>query len=330
MEYSIMLENLVKKFGDFIAVNNISLKIGKGEFFGFLGPNGAGKTTAINIIMGLLDSTSGTVIVEGMNNSKEIEKIRQIIGLVTQETVVESELTVIDNLRLFGRLYHVPEDEIEKRGMDLLNMVGLGNFSKAYAGVLSGGMQRRLAVAKALIHNPKILILDEPTTGLDVQNRTNFWNLLEKINREKGLTILLTTQYLEEADKLCQRVAIIDHGKIVALGTPSELKRSISKGSILEVSTEREVLARAADIARKFFKQEPKVQGDRFSIAIEGDGVGAMNKYIKELEAKKVNIINVSIHQPTLDDVFLKLTGSSLRDAVSSEAPSRMTLMRRR
>ncbi|MGC8699845.1 MAG: ATP-binding cassette domain-containing protein [Candidatus Micrarchaeia archaeon] len=330
MEYSIVIENLVKKFGDFTAVNNISLKIEKGEFFGFLGPNGAGKTTTINVIMGLLDPTSGKVIVEGMDASKDIKKIRQIIGLVTQETIVEPELTVMDNLRLFGRLYHVPEDEIEKRGIDLLKMVGLENFSNAYAGVLSGGMQRRLAVAKALIHNPRILVLDEPTTGLDVQNRTNFWNLLEKVNKERGLTILLTTQYLEEADRLCQRIAIIDRGKIVALGTPSELKRSISKGSILEISAEKDALARAAEIAKRFFKQEPKIQGDRFSVAVEGDGIETMNKYIKELEAKKVNIISVSMHQPTLDDVFLKLTGSSLRDTVSSEAPSRMALMRRR
>ncbi|MGC9011053.1 MAG: ATP-binding cassette domain-containing protein [Candidatus Micrarchaeia archaeon] len=330
MEYSIIIENLVKKFGDFTAVNNISLKIEKGEFFGFLGPNGAGKTTTINIIMGLLDPTSGRVIVEGMNTSRDIERIRQIIGLVTQETIVEPELTVMENLRLFGRLYHVPEDEIEERGRNLLKMVGLENFSDAYAGVLSGGMQRRLAVAKALIHNPKILILDEPTTGLDVQNRTNFWNLLEKVNRERGITILLTTQYLEEADRLCQRIAIIDHGKIVALGTPSELKRSISRGSILEISAEKGALVQAAEIAKKLFKQEPKIQGDRFSVAVEGDSIEAMNKYIKELEAKKVTIISVSMHQPTLDDVFLKLTGSSLRDTVSSEAPSRMALMRRR
>ncbi|MGB9732844.1 MAG: ATP-binding cassette domain-containing protein [Candidatus Micrarchaeia archaeon] len=330
MEYSIIIENLVKKFGDFTAVNNISLKIEKGEFFGFLGPNGAGKTTTINIIMGLLDPTSGRVIVEGMNTSRDIERIRQIIGLVTQETIVEPELTVMENLRLFGRLYHVPEDEIEERGRNLLKMVGLENFSDAYAGVLSGGMQRRLAVAKALIHNPKILILDEPTTGLDVQNRTNFWNLLEKVNRERGITILLTTQYLEEADRLCQRIAIIDHGKIVALGTPSELKRSISRGSILEISAEKGALVQAAEIAKKLFRQEPKIQGDRFSVAVEGDSIEAMNKYIKELEAKKVTIISVSMHQPTLDDVFLKLTGSSLRDTVSSEAPSRMALMRRR
>ncbi|MGC8580667.1 MAG: ATP-binding cassette domain-containing protein, partial [bacterium] len=269
-------------------------------------PNGAGKTTTINIIMGLLDPTSGRVIVEGMNTSRDIERIRQIIGLVTQETIVEPELTVMENLRLFGRLYHVPEDEIEERGRNLLKMVGLENFSDAYAGVLSGGMQRRLAVAKALIHNPKILILDEPTTGLDVQNRTNFWNLLEKVNRERGITILLTTQYLEEADRLCQRIAIIDHGKIVALGTPSELKRSISRGSILEISAEKGALVQAAEIAKKLFRQEPKIQGDRFSVAVEGDSIEAMNKYIKELEAKKVTIISVSMHQPTLDDVFLK------------------------
>jgi len=329
-EYSIVLEDVVKKFGDFTAVNGVSLKILRGEFFGFLGPNGAGKTTTINMIMGLLDPTSGKIKVEGIDTRKDITAIRQIIGFVSQETIVEPELTVMDNIRLFGRLYHVPNDIIEKRGMELLKMVGLENFSNQYAGVLSGGMQRRLAVAKALIHDPKILVLDEPTTGLDVQNRTHFWDLLEKVNKEKKITILLTTQYLEEADALCERIAIIDHGKVVALGTPSELKRSISKGSLLEVSADKANLEKAFEFAKKFFGNEPRIRGDRFSIAVEGNGIDAMNKFVKELEARKIDIISISIHQPTLDDVFLKLTGSSLRDTISNEAPSRMAIVRRR
>lgn len=330
MEYSIILENVTKKFGDFVAVNNISLKIKKGEFFGLLGPNGAGKTTTINMIMGLLDPTSGRIIIEGMDTRKDILKIRQIIGFVSQETIVETELTAMDNIRLFGRLYHVPEDVIEQRGRELLKLVELEKFSDTYAGMMSGGMQRRLAVAKALIHDPKILVLDEPTTGLDVQNRVNFWNLLEKINKEKKITILLTTQYLEEADRLCQRVAIIDHGKVVAIGTPSELKKSISKGSLLEVSADESNLKKAYEFAKKFFNQEPKLQGDRFSVAINGDALDIMNRFVRELESKGIEIISVSLHQPTLDDVFIKYTGSSLRDNISNDTVSRSALARRR
>jgi len=330
MEYSIILENVTKKFGDFVAVNNISLKIKKGEFFGLLGPNGAGKTTTINMIMGLLDPTSGKIIIEGMDTRKDILKIRQMIGFVSQETIVETELTAMDNIRLFGRLYHVPEDVIEQRGRELLKLVELEKFSNTYAGMMSGGMRRRLAVAKALIHDPKILVLDEPTTGLDVQNRVNFWNLLEKINKEKKITILLTTQYLEEADRLCQRVAIMDHGKVVAIGTPSELKKSISKGSLLEVSADESSLKKAYEFAKKFFNQEPKLQGDRFSVAINGDALDIMNRFVRELESKGIEIISVSLHQPTLDDVFIKYTGSSLRDNVSNDTVSRSALARRR
>jgi ABC-2 type transport system ATP-binding protein len=330
MEYSIILENVTKKFGDFVAVNNISLKIKKGEFFGLLGPNGAGKTTTINMIMGLLDPTSGKIIIEGMDTRKDILKIRQMIGFVSQETIVETELTAMDNIRLFGRLYHVPEDVIEQRGRELLKLVELEKFSNTYAGMMSGGMRRRLGVAKALIHDPKILVLDEPTTGLDVQNRVNFWNLLEKINKEKKITILLTTQYLEEADRLCQRVAIMDHGKVVAIGTPSELKKSISKGSLLEISADESSLKKAYEFAKKFFNQEPKLQGDRFSVAINGDALDIMNRFVRELESKGIEIISVSLHQPTLDDVFIKYTGSSLRDNVSNDTVSRSALARRR
>jgi len=327
---SIEIYNLVKRFGDLVAVNDISLKIANGEFFGLLGPNGAGKTTLINVIMGLLDPTSGRVVVDNIDAKKDIEKIRQRIGFVTQETIIEPELTAMDNMRLFGRLYHVPSDVIEKRSRELLKMVGLENFANMMGGVMSGGMQRRLAVAKALIHEPSIIILDEPTTGLDIQNRTKFWELLESINREKKITILLTTQYLEEADKLCERIAVIDHGKVVALGSPSELKRSISKGSVLEISVEKNDMQKTLDIAKSFFKQVPKQQGDRLLVNVEGDAVGIMDKFIKLLEEKRIKVVSISMHQPTLDDVFLRLTGSSLRDSVSSETVSRATMMRRR
>ena len=219
-EYAIQIENLVKKFGDLTAVNNIDLKIKKGEIFGLLGPNGAGKSTTINMILGLLSPTSGKISVNGIDMLREPEKAKGQIGIVTQEPVVEPELTAEDNLMIFGRLYQIPKEELQEDIDFALKLSDLEGFRKAYAGTFSGGMKRRLETAKALMHAPQILLLDEPTTGLDVQNRTKIWDLLRKINREQNVTILMTTQYLEEADQLCNRIGKIDQGKLIALGTP--------------------------------------------------------------------------------------------------------------
>ncbi len=329
MDEAIKIEHVVKKFGDFVAVNDVSLSIKRGEIFGLLGPNGAGKTTLINMMLGLLEITSGKIYINGLDVSKDIETIRKSIGLVTQETVVEGELTAAQNLRLFARLYHVPEDKIEEKVDEMLRLASLENFKNFYAGAFSGGMQRRLALVKALIHDPQILILDEPTVGLDVQNRTELWNLLRKINKERGVTILLTTQYLEEADALCNRISIIDHGRIVGMGTPTQLKQSIGMGMLIEVAAEREYLDEIAKIIKKELGGTPQISGDKVSIAYSGSVPAAMDKVLKRVNAEKIKIEGISVHQPTLDDVFLKLTGTSLRDAASENAPSRRELMRR-
>ena len=331
-EYAIEIDHLTKKFGDFTAVNDISLKIEKGEIFGLLGPNGAGKSTTINMLLGLIEPTSGTIIVEGKDIRKKLNEIKQDIGLVMQETIVEPELTAEQNLRLFGRLYHMSEEEIEKKIPFLLELAGLTEFRHAYAGTFSGGMKRRLETVKSLIHDPKILVLDEPTTGLDIQNRTKVWDLIRKINKEKEVTVLMTTQYLEEADEMCNRIAIIDHGKIVALGTPTELKHKIGKNVVVEVATSRQWLDKVAGILNKITGEKVTTSGDRASIAISGDAVKKTEQIMNELSRNKIPINGISMHEPTLDDVFLKLTGTSLRDTASQEgfASRREMLMRRR
>ncbi|MGC8538701.1 MAG: ATP-binding cassette domain-containing protein [Candidatus Micrarchaeia archaeon] len=329
-EYAIEVYDLVKKFNDLTAVDGITLKISKGEIFGLLGPNGAGKSTTINILLHLLEPTSGKALVDGYDILKHSKEVKKLIGLVPQETVVEPELTAEANLRLFGRLYELPEDEIEKKIDELLKLAELSEFRHKLAGTFSGGMQRRLAVVKALIHDPSILILDEPTVGLDVQNRTALWNLLKKINRERGVTILLTTQYLEEADMLCNRIAIIDHGKIKAMGTPAQLKQSISKGFMIEIFAEQKHIKDIMALIKHRFRLEASMSGDRITVNISANPVEFLSKVSSELEKEKIPIISISMHMPTLDDVFLKITGSSIRDTASNEVVSPTVRLRGR
>jgi ABC-2 type transport system ATP-binding protein len=319
---AVKMDNLVKKFGDFTAVDNISLDIKEGEMFGILGPNGAGKTTTINMVLGLLRPTSGRITINGMDNIKYAQKVKSLIGLMTQETVVEGDLTARENLTLFAQLYHVPEDQIPAKVKDALKASDLTNFADKKAGTFSGGMQRRLELVKAMIQDPRILILDEPTTGLDIQNRVSMWERLRKLNQE-GVTLILTTQYLEEADILCDRIAIIDHGKIKAIGTPSELKRMVGTGRVLELVIEDPRRANeVADLLKDQFKLGAQVKADKVTTVIEAERGDLLTRITGALEKKKIIVSSVSLHLPTLDDVFIKLTGTGLRDSASNEAPS--------
>ena len=324
----IEVKNLVKKFGDFTAVNGITLEIKKGEIFGLLGPNGAGKSTTINMLLGLMKPTSGSVYVNGVDMQKDPNKGKENLGVVTQETVVEPELTAEQNLSIFGRLYHVPKDELEKKIGFLLDLADLKAFAKSYAGTFSGGMKRRLETVKALVHDPDILFLDEPTTGLDIQNRTKVWALLRQINKERNVTILMTTQYLEEADQMCNRIGIIDHGKLIALGTPAELRQKTGLNTIIEVSADRDDLAKIAQAFKKM-GLDPEIASNKVVASVKNDPVGTMEKLIKAVNATKVKIQSVSMHEPTIDDVFLKLTGSEVRDETGSYAGRPMVMGRR-
>ena len=318
-DYAIEMDDVVKKFGDFTAVNGVTLKIKKGEIFGLLGPNGAGKSTSINMLLGLLKPTSGRVFVNGVDMQKDPCRAKATLGVVTQETVIEPELTAEQNLEIFGRLYHVPKEKLKEKVDFLLDLADLKGFRHSYAGTFSGGMKRRLETVKALIHDPDILFLDEPTTGLDIQNRTKVWNLLRQINKERNVTVLMTTQYLEEADQVCNRIAIIDHGKIVAIGTPAELRQMIGLSDIVEVSADKEDLQKVAQVFKKL-DLDPQILSNKVVSSVKGDAVSKMEKLIKAISAAGIKIQSVSLHEPTIDDVFLKLTGSSVRDETGSYA----------
>ena len=329
-EYAVEIESVIKKFGDFTAVNGISLKIKKGEIFGILGPNGAGKTTTINMILGLLNPSKGRIIVNGNDVARSGIEIKSQIGLMTQETVVESDLTARENLEIFARLYHVPANEMDGRIKEALEESELTNFADKKAGTFSGGMKRRLELVKSMIQKPRILILDEPTTGLDIQNRVNMWEHIKELNNE-GVTIILTTQYLEEADELCERIAIIDHGKIKAIGTPSELKKIAGAGRILEIIVENNADASAvSSLLKSGFKLEPAVKLDKVTVAIDTNQEGIMAKILAGLDKKKIKISSINLHMPTLDDVFIKLTGSGMRDTTGEMSGDRNEVMMRR
>lgn len=295
--------------------------------FSVFSANGAGKSTTINMILGLIDPTSGRVLVNGIDMQKEPAKARNEMGIVTQETVVESELTAEQNLMIFGKLYHIPPSELKTSIDFALDLADLTSFRNAYAGTFSGGMKRRLETAKSLMHAPKVLLLDEPTTGLDIQNRTKIWNLLRKINKEQNITILLTTQYLEESDQLCNRIGIIDHGKLIALGTPSELRQKIGMSNIIEVSIDnKDDLQKVAAVFRKV-GLEPQVLTNKVTAPGGGNATEKIEKLIKAISANKIKISNISMHEPTIDDVFLKLTGSEVRDTEGEFTSARGNMM---
>ncbi|MCL5404645.1 MAG: ATP-binding cassette domain-containing protein [Candidatus Marsarchaeota archaeon] len=325
----IELSNVVKKFGDFTAVDGISLSVKEGEIFGLLGPNGAGKTTTINMLLGLLTQTSGTIKIDGMDMKHNSEAIKQSMGLMTQETVVDGDLTAVQNLDIFAELYNMGVEEKEKAIQHALEEANLLDFKDEKAGSFSGGMQRRLNLVKSMLHNPHILVLDEPTTGLDVQNRVSMWEDIRKLNRN-GVTVILTTQYLEEADSLCNRIAIIDHGEIKALGTPSELKKMVTEGSVIDVSLKFEDIEKASRVIEAKLGVRPRVVADRLSLNVKREDIKTLSSVISILEKEKIPIISIAMHLPTLDDVFIKLTGATIRDTLGEQQSAASKVMWRR
>jgi len=314
----IEIKNIVKKFGSFTALDGIDMSVKEGEVFGLLGPNGAGKTTLINLILGLLQQTSGTITVNGLDNRTHLNEIKNSIGMMTQERVVELELTARQNLTMFAELYHMDKSKIPKRVEESLNDADLTKFADVKAGTFSGGMQRRLQLVTTMVHKPHILILDEPTTGLDVQNRNQLWERIKDLNKS-GTTVILTTQYLEEADVLCERIAIIDHGKVKATGTSSELKALVSEGNILEIIAKNGDIDNILKILKKAGVSNPVVKGEKINAILEKDSSKTFTKIANAIDDNKIKVLSISAHLPTLDDVFIKLTGSQLRDTTGSD-----------
>jgi ABC-2 type transport system ATP-binding protein len=301
---SVVVENLVKRFGDFVAVDRINLKVSKGEVFGFLGPNGAGKSTTIRMLCGLLKPTSGRAQVAGYDVANKPEAVRQNIGYMSQKFSLYNDLTVIENLRLFAGLYSVPSSKLNERiewALAMANLKGQGNL---ITGTLPGGWKQRLALGCAVLHKPLVLFLDEPTSGVDPISRRQFWDLIHQMAAE-GVTVFVTTHYMEEAE-YCNRLALIFRGKIVALGTPSELKRDSMKGDLLLIECEPlgkavEVLQAAPDV------MDAAVFGNALHLVVHAAD-DAMPRIEKYLAGKGIAVGRIEKIRPSLEDVFVSLT----------------------
>ncbi|HLE97529.1 MAG TPA: ATP-binding cassette domain-containing protein [Candidatus Thermoplasmatota archaeon] len=305
----ISLRGLTRKFGNLTAVDKVDLDIARGEIFGLLGPNGAGKTTTIKMLITLLAPTAGTAVVDGHDVVEAPALVRRKVGIVFQEPSLDSILTARENLELHGRLYGVPRARLGSRVDEMLALVDLTKRANDLTKTYSGGMKRRLELARGLLHQPPVLFLDEPTLGLDPATREHIWAYIERLRRERGTTVVLTTHYMHEADRLCDRVGIIDHGKIVALDTPARLKASLG-GEVV-------VLAQKVPDAGVFrgleFVDKAEVVGreTRLSVKDAARNLPRILQLSGELE-------NVQIRTPTLEDVFIKLTGRDMRDEAAS------------
>lgn len=313
---AIEVVKLKKQFGDFVAVNEVSFTVYTGEIFGLLGPNGAGKTTLIRMMTTLTPPTSGTARVGGHDVVNDPNGVRHAIGVIPQALTSDPELTARENMTIHAKLYGLGTSERERLVPQLLESVGLTEFADKLVGSFSGGMRRRLEIARGLVHSPKILFLDEPTTGLDPVSRTAVWEMISKLKESAGLTILLTTHYMDEADNLCDRIAIVDHGQLAALDTPAKLKDSVQTAEIVEAEFDHPPAEWEATLK--------KLTG--VSTVADRDGVWHVSTSsapvtIRELmdlaRDRGVNVRRVSVQGTTLDDVFLHYTGRQLRDAAS-------------
>ncbi len=322
----ITVNNLVLVYADGTkAVDDISFKVQDGEFFGFLGPNGAGKSTTIKVLTTLLKKTSGSVNVQGNDIDKDAGTIRKIIGVQSQETTVDGDLTGRENLELQGHFHQMKTGEIKSRVSELLQLVELQSAADKRARNYSGGMKKRLDLATALVHKPKLLFLDEPTTGLDPQSRATIWAYLEQLNREDGITIFLTTQYLEEADRLCKRLSIVDFGKIVASGSPAELKREIGADSIrIAIEDCGKNRAKAKEIIKTMTGVTEIVDSEE-CINVYAKNAGLLiADIVRAMDSSNIRLTSVLFSSPSLDDVFMKHTGRRIRAEELVKAPSRM------
>lgn len=307
----IIVQNIVKKYGNFTAVNGVNLTVKKGELFGLLGPNGAGKTTLLSMLSTTLKPSSGQMKVNGFDTQVNPEKVRQSIGMVFQDPSLDADLTARENLWMHAKMFHLDPKTIDERINHALNLVELTDVKDKDVKKFSGGMKRRLEIVRGLLHEPKVLFLDEPTLGLDPQTRRKMWEYIRHLSRKQGLTMILTTHYMEEADELCDQIAIIDKGKIVALGTPSELKKNL-KGDRITIQTQSEKAFMGKD--KPSFVKEVKRHEGQTTLTVD-----SAEKRVTEIvllaKRKKITIESLTIQKPSLEDVFLHFTGRTIREA---------------
>jgi ABC-2 type transport system ATP-binding protein len=311
---AIAVENIVKRYGDFTAVDGITFHVDDGEIFGLLGPNGAGKSTLIRMMTTLTPVTSGKAVVSGHDVSREPDAVRRTIGVIPQALTSDIDLTVDENLSIYAKLYEVPKAEREKSINELLEAVDLVKWRGAQTKTLSGGMRRRLEIARGLVHNPRIFFLDEPTTGLDPVSRVAVWEMLNNLKNTRNLTMLLTTHYMDEADRLCDRIAIVDHGKLVALDTPMALKASVPGTNVVEAQFAQESPDWPARLKQLSGVTSVESQSAGMYRLLTSNGSLTTTQLVEMATQHGGNIKSLSVQNTTLDDVFVHYTGRQLRD----------------
>src|SRR5271166_3237882 len=311
---AIAVENIVKRYGDFEAVKGVTFEVGDGEIFGLLGPNGAGKSTLIRMMTTLIPVSSGRAIVAGHDVAREPDAVRRVIGVIPQALTSDPDLTVEENLSIYAKLYSVPRAERQKNITEVLEAVDLLKWRGAQVKTLSGGMRRRVEIARGLVHNPHIFFLDEPTTGLDPVSRIAVWEMLNNLRTKRHLTMLLTTHYMEEADKLCDRIAIVDHGTLVALGTPIELKHSVPGANVVEVHFERETEEWQARLEKLDGVTAVQAESAGFYRVLTSSGSRTTMQLVEMAASLNETLTSLSVQNTTLDDVFVHYTGRQLRD----------------
>jgi len=316
----ISVKNLSRKFGDITAVNDISFEVGEGTIFGFLGPNGAGKTTTINILCTLLAPTSGSAFISGHDCTKSSSEVRKSIGIVFQDTTLDRDLTAYENLLFHAYLYDVRKSEMKQRINDALHFVDLYDRRKDLVKHFSGGMKRRLEVARGLIHRPKVLFLDEPTLGLDPQTRASLWEFIVELPQKHNVTIFMTTHYMEEAE-VCNKIAIIDNGKIIAMGSPEDLKKTLG-GDIIYIKTTDNSRARL-DIEKLLGVEVFEEDSELYLMSQKGDY--CIPEIIRNLGEA---VLSVRLQRPTLNDVFLRMTGRAIRESDMSSGDNVRQMVR--
>src|SRR6202167_5599732 len=314
LQPAIVVDNIVKRYGDFEAVAGITFQVAEGEIFGLLGPNGAGKSTLIRMMTTLLPVTSGKAIIAGHDVSREPDAVRRAIGVIPQALTSDIDLTVEENLSIYAKLYEVPKADRERNIQRLLEAVDLVKWRNAQTKTLSGGMRRRLEIARGLVHTPRIFFLDEPTTGLDPVSRIAVWEMLDNLRKTRNLTMLITTHYMEEADKLCDRIAIVDYGNLVALGTPLQLKQGVPGSNVVEVHFDRETAEWKERLEKLEGVTSVQAESAGFYRVLTSSGSTTTMQLVELAASLGETLTSLSVQNTTLDDVFVHYTGRQLRD----------------
>ncbi len=311
---AISVQNIIKRYGDFEAVKGISFDVANGEIFGLLGPNGAGKSTLIRMMTTLIPVTAGKALIEGHDVMKESDAVRRLIGVIPQALTSDIDLTVEENLSIYAKLYEVPKATRNRNIDELLEAVDLTRWRHAQTKTLSGGMRRRLEIARGLVHNPRIFFLDEPTTGLDPVSRVAVWEMLNKLKEERHLTMLITTHYMDEADRLCDRIAIVDHGTLVALDTPMALKASVPGTNVVEVQFTNPSTEWPGRLEKLAGVTAVESQSAGMYRVLTSNGSLTTTQLVEMATAHNQTLKSLNVQNTTLDDVFVHYTGRQLRD----------------